>query len=175
MSKNRRVTRLTKQKKTILACIRRFRPIHPTSGMIYEKVKKEIPNISLGTVYRNLNSLREMGFVEEIPTHNEPSQFDSRVDAHLHFRCEGCGKLFEIEDPVILTANQKRINEKGFQSRRSTVLYFGICKDCQSKEQNKQSLKIKCVACGRLKTEFPQKSLSCKVCGFQEECLYLTT
>lgn len=170
--------RLTKQKKTILACIRRSWPVHPTPQMVYQEAKKEIPKISLGTVYRNLNSLRAAGFVEEIPIHNEPSRFDSRVDAHLHFRCEICNRLVEMEDPGILKLSRKQLNKKGFQTNHATVLYFGICKDCLAKVKNKYAKhtnETRCLACGKLKSQLTRASAYCQECGFKEECLYYTT
>lgn len=171
MNKYHKSTRLTAQKKTILACLRHFEPIHPTSQMVFQRVKKEIPNISLATVYRNLNSLRKGGFVEEIVVHDEPSRYDGRVDAHLHFRCECCKEIVDVEDPNLFRSTSRLLKEKGFLVQRSTLVYSGLCRKCQN---HKKDDSLFCSALGKIKSSLPKKGSSCQICGFQEECSYHT-
>lgn len=170
--KERKPTRLTAQKKTVLACLRRFEPVHPTSQMVFQAVKKEIPSISLGTVYRNLNSLRETGFIEEISIHDEPSRFDGRVDAHLHFLCECCKELIDVEIPKLVRSAGRALKEKGYLVQRSNIMYQGLCQKCRNHYKNNA---LVCSALGKVKSNLPKKSSSCQICGFQEECLYHTT
>lgn len=65
---------------------------HPTAEMVYNCVKKEQPNISLGTVYRNLNQLVEQGVLRRIATPVSGDRFDIRTDPHAHLLCTRCGK-----------------------------------------------------------------------------------
>lgn len=171
VDKYRKATRLTAQKKTILACLRHFEPIHPTSQMVFQVVKKEIPTISLGTVYRNLNSLKEAGFIEEITIPDEPSRFDGRVDAHFHFRCKCCKELFDIENPKLFRSVKRFLKESGFLVQRSSLMYSGLCKKCQGHKKNDTLI---CSAHGKIKSKIHQRDSFCKICDFQEECMYHT-
>lgn len=173
MVNNLKTTRLTSQKKTILAILRHFKPIHPTSYMVYQRVRKKLPHISLGTVYRNLNYLKEAGFAEEIPFGEEPSRYDGRVDAHLHFRCESCKDLFDINDPKYLEATKRHLERKGFQVQRFNIIYSGLCKKCRSTKEIKKTSCIVCSAYGKVKTVL-SKNDKCQICHFQGECSYHT-
>ncbi|MFA6391549.1 MAG: transcriptional repressor [Patescibacteria group bacterium] len=170
MVNSSKITRLTAQKKAILGSIRDFWPIHPSSQMVYQRVKKTVPSISLGTVYRNLNSLREGGYIEEIVIHNEPSRYDSHVDAHLHFKCDDCGELYDIDNPSLLKSHTKRLKDQGFIVQRSSIMFQGLCQKCYKKaDQISQS---ECVAHGKIEPHVHKNNSSCKICGFQEECSY---
>ncbi|MFA6272205.1 MAG: transcriptional repressor [Patescibacteria group bacterium] len=170
MDKNSKITRLTAQKKAILGCVRDFWPIHPSSQMVYQRVKKSVPSISLGTVYRNLNSLREGGYIEEIVIHNEPSRYDSHVDAHLHFKCDECGELYDIDNPSLLKSHTKRLKDQGFVVQRSSIMFQGLCQKCYKKSD--QISQSECVAHGKIEPHVHKNNSSCKICGFQEECSY---
>ncbi|PIY95745.1 MAG: hypothetical protein COY66_05990 [Candidatus Kerfeldbacteria bacterium CG_4_10_14_0_8_um_filter_42_10] len=171
VEQNRKSTRLTAQKKTILASIRRFWPIHPTPQMVFRSVKKKIPNISLGTVYRNVNSLRVSGYIEEITIPDEPSRLDSRVDDHFHFRCEHCGEIADVENPKLIRLAKQTLKEKGYLAMRSNLMYSGLCQKCR---KNKASVAIECCAHGKMKTELPRLKKNCQLCNFEEECSYHT-
>ena len=73
--------RMTKQRKLILDVLRSTKS-HPTADWIYEKVRQEIPNISLGTIYRNLNILRDMGEIMELDYGSKYSRFDGNAENH---------------------------------------------------------------------------------------------
>src|SRR6056297_2080891 len=89
-------TRMTKQRKTILEVLKNT-DSHPTADWIYEKVKQEIPNISLGTVYRNLNLLADKDKITVINYANDQSHYDGNTKIHYHFRCNQCGNVFDLE------------------------------------------------------------------------------
>ena len=91
--------RMTKQRKQILEVLKNTNT-HPTADEIYEEVKKEIPNISLGTVYRNLNVLSEMDEIMILDYGSSYSRFDGNPKNHYHFKCEQCGKVFDLEKEV---------------------------------------------------------------------------
>ena len=69
---------------------------HPTAEMVYNCVKQEQPNISLGTVYRNLNQLVEQGTLRRIATPVSGDRFDIRVDPHAHLLCTCCGRVLDL-------------------------------------------------------------------------------
>ncbi len=118
-------------------CIREFlagRQDHPTAETVYTNVKKEFPNISLGTVYRNLSLLTEVGELQKISTGIGPDRFDWNTAPHYHVICTKCGcvmdlKLENIDHINILAGNE-------FEGRiDGHIAYFlGTCKDCLQKE-----------------------------------------
>lgn len=130
MAKN---TRMTKQRKAILRVLKNTES-HPTADWIYEQVKKEIPNISLGTVYRNLNVLEEMGEIMVLDYGSSYSRYDGNPENHYHFKCENCGQVFDIEHSVIEDLN-KRVNENTpFKVNTHRLEFYGLCPECQRKQ-----------------------------------------
>lgn len=80
-------------------CIKEFlmgRKDHPTADMIYAHVREEFPHISLGTVYRNLSLLSEIGEIRKL-TCNGPDRFDANTMPHYHFTCNTCGCVEDLE------------------------------------------------------------------------------
>ena len=105
---------------------------HPTADIIYINVRKEFPNISLGTVYRNLALLTELGEIINITTDGS-DRFDAHVEPHSHFICRKCHNLLDIH-----LENEDFINaqaQKAFsgQIEGHTVQYYGICGNCLDK------------------------------------------
>jgi Fur family peroxide stress response transcriptional regulator len=98
-------TRMTKQRKTILDVLKNTTS-HPTADWIYEQVKKEIPNVSLGTIYRNLNLLAEMNKITVINYANDQSHYDGNTEVHYHFRCNNCQRVYDLH----LELFEKEIN-----------------------------------------------------------------
>ena len=71
--------------------------IHPKAEDVYEDVRKTLPNISLGTVYRNLNNLSKMGRIKKISMPNHCDRFDKTIKDHYHIHCIKCDKLIDVE------------------------------------------------------------------------------
>jgi Fe2+ or Zn2+ uptake regulation protein len=124
----RAVSRKSKQKQAILGVIKGTRS-HPSAGWIYEQVKKEIPNISLGTIYRNLRLLEKDGEILELETSNQ-GRFDGITRDHYHFKCDRCGRIFDMDMPVDEAMNERAARETGFDVFRHRLEFSGLCKDC---------------------------------------------
>lgn len=107
---------------------------HPTADWIYEKAKKVIPNISLGTVYRNLHILKEEEKIIEI-NDGKQSRFDARIDKHYHFKCLSCGNIYDIEKEDVLDIKDINLSNKGFDVLDASITLTGICPSCK-KENN---------------------------------------
>lgn len=129
MAKN---TRITKQRKAILRVLKNTKS-HPTADWIYEQVKKEIPNISLGTVYRNLNVLSELGKIQILDYGSTYSRYDGNPENHYHFRCEKCGKVFDIHVDLFDDINKIVNEETAFQINEHRLEFTGLCPECQNK------------------------------------------
>lgn len=108
--------------------------VHPTAEIVYEHLRKEFPNISLGTIYRNLNFLVEHGEALRLDCGDGFDHFDGNVSPHNHFFCRGCGQIFDLQmqeiDHINILANADfngKIEEH--------IIYFrGLCENCLKKE-----------------------------------------
>lgn len=107
---------------------------HPRAEWVYEQVKREIPNVGLATIYRNLRLLSDSGEISEIATTAGTNHFDGNVKQHYHFRCDSCGRILDLDEPVDSGIRDRVANETGFKVTRQYVELGGVCLDCQKKE-----------------------------------------
>jgi len=122
---------MSKQKEAILRVLRNTTS-HPTAGWIYNEVRKEIPDISLGTVYRNLKLLREKGEIIELEYGNTFRRFDGNRHIHYHFRCEKCGRVFDVDKPIDGEIDESVAQKTGFKVLYHMLEFRGLCKECQN-------------------------------------------
>ena len=108
---------------------------HPTADEVYMKVKQEFPNISLGTVYRNLNLLTDIGDAVKISTPNGGDRFDGRLEPHNHFLCTKCGRLLDLDLDMHSIDEVNRLAAENFDGiiTASSTLFYGECSDCIKK------------------------------------------
>lgn len=92
-----------------------------------------IPNISKGTVYRNLKVLREMGEISELSLNGTVSRYEGRQTNHYHFRCERCGRVFDLDEPVNHKLDKRVAERAGFRVLYHQLEFRGLCRDCQQK------------------------------------------
>ncbi|MDO5015130.1 MAG: transcriptional repressor [Clostridia bacterium] len=126
--------RETKQRSTILKNLK-SRHDHPTAEDVYIDVRKILPKISFGTVYRNLGQLANEGIISVVPI-EKVLHFDYRTEPHAHFYCEKCKSVIDLDlnfDFNLLEIAQKQTTHK-LQS--SDTFFRGICKDCLDKQNN---------------------------------------
>lgn len=107
---------------------------HPTADVVYSNVREVYPNISLGTVYRNLQLLTEIGQIQKIHVGDGAEHFDADTSLHYHFACDRCGKVIDFEmdsiDDVVEIASRKF---PGKITGHKTVFY-GLCETCLETE-----------------------------------------
>ncbi|MCF7825166.1 MAG: transcriptional repressor [Candidatus Marinimicrobia bacterium] len=119
--------RYSKQRETILEVVQSTL-VHPNADWIYKETRKRIPNISLGTVYRNLNQLVETGRIIKLKDESMV-RYDGNIGHHDHFRCAVCGKWYDVE--MIDQAIIKSFAEKhDFQVESFHLELEGTCKSC---------------------------------------------
>ncbi len=104
---------------------------HPSADWIYNEVRKKIPHISRGTVYRNLKVLEEEGAIIDLNLDGTFGRYEIRHDNHYHFLCEQCGRIIDIFEPVVTELNVRFAKKTGFKITRHRLEFHGICKDCQ--------------------------------------------
>ena len=99
---------------------------------VYMHVKKEFPNISLGTVYRNLNLLTDIGEAIKISTPDGGDRFDGTVQPHNHFLCTKCGRFLDLELDMKSIEEMNRLANDCFDGMitSSSTLFYGECSDC---------------------------------------------
>ncbi|MEM3609487.1 MAG: transcriptional repressor [Candidatus Anstonellales archaeon] len=123
--------RLTIQKKTILDYLKNTK-IHPDGETVYLEVKKSIPNISRGTVYRILNQLQEKGDIQVISL--DKAHFDGDTSFHIHFVCENCHKIYDLPANNKMIVDFKKIltqqKIKVDKINNIQILIYGKCKQC---------------------------------------------
>ena len=106
---------------------------HPTADMVYDNIKIQYPNISLGTVYRNLSLLVSLGEAIKITTPNGPDRFDAKTEPHNHFICRQCHSVIDLEMPD--SADEDLRAAKNFPGiiESHTTHFFGLCENCTKK------------------------------------------
>lgn len=112
--------------------------IHPTADEVYEIVRRTNPEISLGTIYRNLNLLAEQGELRKLSMAGGPDRFDGTLEPHQHTQCVKCGKVEDFEfDLSQLKAAVKEQTE--IDPQICFINVSGICCDCASKGTHNHS------------------------------------
>ena len=86
----------SKQREAIMAFLK-TRYDHPTADTVYMNIRQEFPNISLGTVYRNLSLLADLGEIQKLTPGQGPDRFDANVQPHYHFICKTCGQVMDMD------------------------------------------------------------------------------
>ncbi len=105
---------------------------HLTADNIYDRLKENNPNLSLGTVYRNLTQLEEHGYIKKINIPGDPVRFDGNTEEHHHFICEKCGKIFDIKEKKIEYAVDNLSEKKDFKVNSIYLILRGVCDECSS-------------------------------------------
>lgn len=120
----------SRQRTLILETIRQ-NPIHPTAKEVYNQVREKCPNISLGTVYRNLSTLSEIGMIRHIAVSDGCDRYDGRLDRHFHLICNRCGKVTDVETDGY--ENIEKITEQQtlYKVDEIDIVMRGICPHCQ--------------------------------------------
>lgn len=112
---------------------------HPTADTVYENIRSVYPNISLGTVYRNLSLLAEIGELKRITTEGSADRFDFNTAPHNHFICNKCHKVIDLDMETI--DHIKDVAAKNFNGTVDgyTVYFHGLCEDCNNEKNQKNS------------------------------------
>ena len=111
--------------------------VHPTADWVYARLKPRYPNLSLGTVYRNLKKFCENGRAVSVGVINGQEHFDGRVDPHAHFVCKQCGAVLDVPEEFFQEEHFVRLFAKyRLQVENARVLFEGLCPQCQESERD---------------------------------------
>ena len=124
--------RFSAQKRMIQETLKRLD--HPTAAQVYEEIWKVYPQISLGTVYRNLNIMAEEGEILRLPFSGAPDHFDPNPGEHYHIVCSGCGRIFDTDGlpQEILAELDEAVQAcTGVEVQSRNLIFYGICVSCK--------------------------------------------
>lgn len=130
--------KFSRQRAAILAFLQ-TRKDHPTAEFVYSSVKEQFPNISLGTVYRNLNQLAETGMIAKLSFGILGiDHFDYNTEPHQHFVCKSCSAIIDLPTQEKNYSFLDEETAKGFDGliQGHRLYFYGICKDCLDSVKN---------------------------------------
>lgn len=103
---------------------------HPTADMVYMNVRQQNPNISLGTVYRNLTLLADIGEIQRLRLGDGVDHFDADTSKHYHFICNRCGSVIDLEMDAIDSVIDVASRRFGGHITGHTTYFYGSCENC---------------------------------------------
>ncbi len=123
--------RFSQKREDILSLIRQT-DTHPDAEWVYRQLKDQHPDLSLGTVYRNLNEMKTENMISSVGIVGERERFDGRTEPHSHIICQKCGRIVDM-DHVSLPAGLMEEAQKhtDFEITYSTLQFVGICAHCR--------------------------------------------
>lgn len=123
--------RNTKQRTKILEALQGT-ITHPTANWIYTQIVEEFPNISLGTVYRNLSILEEQGLVQKLSCGSTYDRYDANVTPHIHLACAVCGKVSDMHNDMALGSLHECIKTLGKDIDSYNLTCYHTCNECDT-------------------------------------------
>jgi Fe2+ or Zn2+ uptake regulation protein len=109
---------------------------HPSPEQVYERVRQQIPSISLATVYKTINTFLETGIVREASLHHGSIRLDSSLEPHHHVFCTKCKAIFDLEPEAIGPVLMKGTLPHGFRVRRISIEVLGLCEPCANSQNS---------------------------------------
>lgn len=106
--------------------------VHPTADWVYSEVRRIIPNISLGTVYRNLSKLSDENIIMKLGLGTSVEHFDGNPDPHYHVMCTECGAIKDIEAEPLEELNRWATKLFNGEIYKHSAIFFGRCSECQN-------------------------------------------
>ncbi len=121
--------RMTRQRRMILEELRK-NITHPSADEVYEMVRKRLPRISLGTVYRNLEILSELGEIQKLEISGTLKRFDGNPGKHYHIRCINCDRLDDAPISSLNNIENKLYGETDYKVIGHRLEFLGLCPVC---------------------------------------------
>lgn len=121
--------RMTEQRRIILEELRKVKT-HPTANEMYEMVRNRLPRISLGTVYRNLEMLSELGVIQRLELAGTQKRFDGTVENHYHVRCLACGRVEDLPVAPIPAIDEAIKGHSEYRVLWHRLEFMGLCPRC---------------------------------------------
>ena len=126
-------TRNTRQRQAILEELRKLTS-HPTASDLHQVVRRVLPKVSLGTVYRNLERLAAAGEIQKLEGCGSQTRFDGDLRPHDHVRCVRCGCLADVHAPALDLSHIEGRDLGGFRILGHRLEFLGVCPCCRAAE-----------------------------------------
>jgi len=128
-----------RKRDAILTCLRQT-TVHPSAEWIYTQLKAEIPDLSMGTVYRNLTLFKEQGRIASLGTVKGVERFDGNTEPHVHFICTGCGAVVDLAAiSVPEELNRAAATDSGGRVDTCQLTFTGVCMECLNNNKSEES------------------------------------
>lgn len=137
MEKTRTLQRMTRQRKILMQLLNR-KNWHPTAEEIHDILREQAPNISLGTVYRNLDILSRDGVIQTLETGGVQRHYDGNGEPHSHAQCRQCNEIWDVEFQLAAWPLPKIMGCPGFTVTGYKLVFEGICQMCQQGENREK-------------------------------------
>ena len=118
------------RQRELLLEVLRSTTCHPDADWVFSKMREKMPNISLGTVYRNLSLLAREGTILKLATGEQADRFDGCAAPHYHLLCRGCGSVLDLPMPYAEALNTGAADESGCEIEGHSLLFYGKCPSC---------------------------------------------
>jgi len=103
---------------------------HPDADRLFARVRRELPTISLGTVYKTLDTLKELGAIVEVDAPRSATRYEAVLEPHHHLVCDQCGKIVDLYEKRYSRLRPPRRAASGFEITGCSVQFRGRCRDC---------------------------------------------
>ncbi|MBN2209572.1 MAG: transcriptional repressor [Candidatus Coatesbacteria bacterium] len=127
--------RMTSQRCAILDAVKGVKS-HPTADEVYEIVRQKLPSVSLGTVYRNLDTLSATGAIRRLGLEDGKMRFDGDTSTHYHVRCSVCGRVDDVEVVSFKPPRARVEGESGYRITGCNIEFMGTCPSCLREAQD---------------------------------------
>ena len=126
--------RMTRQRRVILEELKKV-CTHPTADVVYQIVRRRLPEISLGTVYRNLEILSENGMIRKLELGGTRRRYDGNTEMHHHIRCVRCGKVEDLPTGFSPIAKGALCENCGYEILDYRLELVGLCPKCRQSKR----------------------------------------
>lgn len=109
---------------------------HPDAERVFERVRRRLPSISLGTVYKALDILKDLGAVAEVDAPRSATRYEAVIEPHHHLICESCGKILDLHAPQYSSLRPVTPLD-GFEVKTCSVQFHGVCRACAGRAKKR--------------------------------------
>ena len=120
-----------KKRNAILQCLRSSND-HPSAEMVHQMLQARYPDISLATVYRNLNLFKQQGLISSLANVHGTERFDPETTPHVHFVCDNCDRILDLEQITIPEELTQQVDSTGCRVSGCNLTFTGICRECRT-------------------------------------------
>lgn len=136
-SENASALRMTRQRRVILEELKKVSS-HPTAEMVYRMARRRLANISLGTVYRNLEILSRHGLISTLKSAGLPRRYDGNPERHYHIRCVRCGRVDDFPTGALAALSKSAQEACGYEILGYRLEFAGLCPKCRKLTKQKK-------------------------------------